>query len=63
MSERILIVDDDASRMKSLESALHGVGYPDVRTEQLEQAEVEVAKRLAFAAEVRDYPDGSHRRG
>ena len=30
------------------------------RTEQLEQAEVEVAKRLAFAAEVRDYPDGSH---
>jgi putative two-component system response regulator len=30
------------------------------RTLQLEQAEVEVAKRLAFAAEVRDYPDGSH---
>jgi putative two-component system response regulator len=30
------------------------------RTEQLELAEVEVAKRLAFAAEVRDYPDGSH---
>src|SRR4051812_48467493 len=30
------------------------------RTQQLEQAEVEVAKRLAFAAEVRDYPDGSH---
>ena len=30
------------------------------RTQQLEQAEVEIAKRLAFAAEVRDYPDGSH---
>jgi putative two-component system response regulator len=30
------------------------------RTVELDQAEVEVAKRLAFAAEVRDYPDGSH---
>lgn len=29
-------------------------------TVRLEQAEAEVAKRLAFAAEVRDYPDGSH---
>lgn len=30
------------------------------RTAQLQAAEVEVAKRLAFAAELRDYPDGSH---
>jgi putative two-component system response regulator len=30
------------------------------RTAQLEAAEVEIAKRLAFAAELRDYPDGSH---
>jgi putative two-component system response regulator len=30
------------------------------RTSQLQAAEVEVAKRLAFAAELRDYPDGSH---
>lgn len=29
-------------------------------TVPLELAEAEVAKRLAFAAEVRDYPDGSH---
>lgn len=30
------------------------------RTLQLESAEVEIAKRLAFAAELRDYPDGAH---
>ena len=30
------------------------------RTAQLEVAEVEIAKRLAFAAELRDYPDGAH---
>lgn len=30
------------------------------RTAQLESAELEIAKRLAFAAELRDYPDGSH---
>ena len=30
------------------------------RTSQLEAAEVEIAKRLAFVAELRDYPDGSH---
>lgn len=30
------------------------------RTEQLALAEVEIAKRLAFAAELRDYPDGAH---
>jgi len=30
------------------------------RTEQLARAEVEIAKRLAFAAELRDYPDGAH---
>ena len=30
------------------------------RTAQLQAAEVEIAKRLAFAAELRDYPDGSH---
>ena len=30
------------------------------RTSQLQGAEVEIAKRLAFAAELRDYPDGAH---
>lgn len=30
------------------------------RTLQLGAAEVEIAKRLAFAAELRDYPDGAH---
>jgi putative two-component system response regulator len=45
-------------RVRSLHDRLDQ--HVKARTALLETAEVEIAKRLAFVAEIRDYPDGAH---
>ena len=45
-------------RVRSLHDRLDH--HVKARTALLETAEVEIAKRLAFVAEIRDYPDGAH---
>ena len=45
-------------RVRSLHDRLDH--HVKARTSLLETAEVEIAKRLAFVAEIRDYPDGAH---